>query len=149
MRVRGLPDGRFLKAACASGHLKEVGRSTGINAHSPRGWATTVLYRLTSAKAGASLLEGRSSGLSAMLAAHLNHFGNRFDADALVFTSERGHPVLQSGFRKNVFDPASLRAGIEPAPRANDLRTRPRRSWGELAPRSSRQQSSSATLPRP
>lgn len=40
--------------------------------------------------------------LAAMLAEHLNHHGNRFDASSLVFTNERGDPVLQSNFRKNV-----------------------------------------------
>jgi integrase len=60
--------------------------------------------------------------LSAMLAEHLNLYGNRFDASALVFTNELGHPVLQSNFRKNVFGPAARRAGIEPVPRVHDLR---------------------------
>jgi integrase len=62
------------------------------------------------------------AALSVMLAEHLNRFGNRFDAACLVFTNERGHPVLQSNFRKNIFGPAAKRAGIDPAPRVHDLR---------------------------
>jgi len=62
------------------------------------------------------------ASLSAMLADHLNHFGNRFDSDSLVFTGERGSAVLQSSFRKNVFGRAVERAGIERAPRVHDLR---------------------------
>jgi integrase len=62
------------------------------------------------------------AALSVMLAEHLNQFGNRFDASSLVFTNERGHPVLQSNFRKNIFGPAAKRAGIDPAPRVHDLR---------------------------
>jgi integrase len=60
--------------------------------------------------------------LAAVLAEHLNQYGNRFDPSALVFTNERGHAVLQSNFRKNIFGPAAARVGIEPAPRAHDLR---------------------------
>jgi integrase len=62
------------------------------------------------------------AALSVMLADHLNHYGNRFDAGSLVFTGERGNAVLQSSFRKNVFGRAVARAGIEPAPRVHDLR---------------------------
>jgi integrase len=62
------------------------------------------------------------ASLSAMLAEHLNQFGNRFDSSALVFTTDRGQPVLQSSFRKNVLTKAALRAGIDPVPRVHDLR---------------------------
>jgi site-specific recombinase XerD len=57
-----------------------------------------------------------------MLAEHLNHFGNRFDPGAVVFTNPQGEPISQASFRKNVFGPAAARAGIEPAPRVHDLR---------------------------
>jgi site-specific recombinase XerD len=57
-----------------------------------------------------------------MLAEHLNHFGNRFDPGAVVFTNPQGEPISQARFRKNVFRPAAVRAGIEPAPRVHDLR---------------------------
>lgn len=60
--------------------------------------------------------------LSAMLAEHLNRFGNRFDDSALVFTTERGQPVLQSSFRKNVLTKAAIRAGVVSVPRVHDLR---------------------------
>lgn len=60
--------------------------------------------------------------LSAMLAEHLNARGNRFDLSSLVFTNERGHPVLQSNFRKNIFQPAAKRAKVDPIPRVHDLR---------------------------
>ncbi len=62
------------------------------------------------------------ASLSAMLAEHLNRHGNRFDPTSLVFTNERGHPILQSNFRKNILQPAARRAKIEPVPRVHDLR---------------------------
>jgi integrase len=60
--------------------------------------------------------------LAAMLADHLNRYGNRFDLGSLVFTTEGGNAVRQSSFRQNVFSPAARRAGIEPTPRVHDLR---------------------------
>jgi integrase len=61
-------------------------------------------------------------GLSAMLADHLNRFGNRFDSGSLVFTTASGTAVSQSSFRQKVFWPAAKRASVEPAPRVHDLR---------------------------
>jgi integrase len=47
------------------------------------------------------------------LKAHLDGlFTNRFDPEALVFTTEYGRPVLQSNFRNRVFVPAAERAGV-------------------------------------
>jgi integrase len=88
------------------------------------------------------------TALSAMLAEHLNRFGNRFDPSSLVFTNERGHPVLQSNFRKNIFGPAAKRAGIELRPASTICGTQPRRSWPGRVTRSWRLRSSSATQPR-
>jgi integrase len=62
------------------------------------------------------------TSLAAMLGEHLNHFGNRFDPGAVVFTNPQGEPISQASFRKKVFGPAAARAGIEPAPRVHDLR---------------------------
>lgn len=45
-----------------------------------------------------------------------------FDPESLVFTNERGNPILQSNFRKNIIATAARRAGIQPAPRVHDLR---------------------------
>jgi integrase len=60
--------------------------------------------------------------LTAMLAEHLNVYGNRFDQQAVVFTNPRGEPISQASFRKNIFQPATRRAGIVPVPRVHDLR---------------------------
>jgi integrase len=60
--------------------------------------------------------------LAAMLADHLERFGNRFAQDAYVFTGPDGGQIRQNGFRRRVFQPAAERAGIEPVPTVHDLR---------------------------
>jgi integrase len=59
--------------------------------------------------------------LSTMLKDHLTTFGNRFDDSSLVFTTDRGQPVLQSSFR-HILQAAARRAGVVPVPRVHDLR---------------------------
>jgi integrase len=60
--------------------------------------------------------------LRAMLGEHVHTYGNRFDPESYVFTSERGSQVGQSNFRRRVFQPAAKRAGVTPTPTVHDLR---------------------------
>jgi integrase len=60
--------------------------------------------------------------LARMLKDHVATYSNVFDPDALVFTTARKTPILQSNFRKLVFQPAATRAKISPTPRVHDLR---------------------------
>jgi integrase len=53
---------------------------------------------------------------------HVDIYGNRFDPDDYVFTTERGAQVGQSNFRRRVFQPAAKRAGVTPMPTVHDLR---------------------------
>jgi integrase len=63
-----------------------------------------------------------SPRLRPILSDHLSLYANRFDSESLVFTAELGGPVSQSNFRKRVFQPAAVRAGIDPVPTVHDLR---------------------------
>jgi integrase len=63
-----------------------------------------------------------SPRLRPILAEHLSLYANRFDPESLVFTAELGGPVSQSNFRKRVFQPAALRAGVDPVPTVHDMR---------------------------
>jgi integrase len=60
--------------------------------------------------------------LRPILSEHLNLYSNRFNPEALVFTTEFGNPISQTNFRNRVFQPAAKRAGIEPVPTVHDLR---------------------------
>ena len=60
--------------------------------------------------------------LRKMVADHLDRFGNRFEADSLVFTAEGGGPVRQYNFRKRVFQQAARAAKIDPVPTVHELR---------------------------
>lgn len=73
-------------------------------------------------KTGQSRTVDIPADLCTMLREHLAVFGNRFDADSLVFTASEGGPVRQNNFRKRVFQPAAERAKITPTPTVHDLR---------------------------
>lgn len=60
--------------------------------------------------------------LRMMLKEHLMAFGNAFDPESFVFTTEHGAQVGQSNFRRRVFQPAAIRARVTPAPTVHDLR---------------------------
>lgn len=55
------------------------------------------------------------------LAAHLDQWAAP-DADGLVFPNRAGNPLISSSFTGNVFKPALVRAGLDPAVRIHDLR---------------------------
>jgi integrase len=63
-----------------------------------------------------------SPRLRPILSDHLSLYANRFDPESLVFTADLGGSVSQSNFRKRVFQPAAVRAGIDPPPTVHDLR---------------------------
>lgn len=68
---------------------------------------------------------GRVVVLPALVAAALARHVERFTdgrPTSLVFTMEGGGPLRQNAFRKRVFHPAAIRAGIVPPPRVHDLR---------------------------
>jgi integrase len=60
--------------------------------------------------------------LRKMLFDHITTYSNRFDHDALVFPGRDGGQLRQNTFRRQVFQPAAARAGIEPMPTVHDLR---------------------------
>jgi integrase len=60
--------------------------------------------------------------LRRMLHDHIATYGNRFDPEALVFPGRDGGQLRQNTFRRQVFQPAAARAGIEPTPTVHDLR---------------------------
>jgi len=67
-----------------------------------------------------------SPKLRAILREHLSVYANRFDAESLVFTAERGGPVRQGNFRRRIFQPAAKRAKVFDSngrvPTVHDLR---------------------------
>jgi integrase len=60
--------------------------------------------------------------LRTMLRDHLKIYGNLFDPEAFVFTTEKGMQIRQNNFRKRVWQPAVKKAGIDPIPTVHDLR---------------------------
>ena len=60
--------------------------------------------------------------LAEMLADHLDQFGNRFAKDLFVFIGPEGGQIRQNAFRKRIFQPAAVRAGISPEPTVHELR---------------------------
>jgi integrase len=60
--------------------------------------------------------------LRKLLHEHLTTYSNLFDPEALVFPGEQGGQLRQNAFRKRVFQPAAIRAGITPTPTVHDLR---------------------------
>jgi integrase len=64
--------------------------------------------------------------LRRMLTEHLQTFGNIFDPQSFVFTTQNGSQVSQNNFRKKVFQPAAMRAGVLDSdgkpPTVHDLR---------------------------
>ena len=60
--------------------------------------------------------------LAGVLTSHLAAYSQPEDSDARVFVNSYGDPIRQSSFRKNVFQPAARRVGIDPPPRVHDLR---------------------------
>ncbi len=57
-----------------------------------------------------------------MLKEHAVKYSAPLDPNALLFTATRNAPLRQSNFRRQVFQPAARRAGIDPRPRVHDLR---------------------------
>jgi integrase len=53
-----------------------------------------------------------SASLRETLRQHVLSYGNLFDPDSRVFTAEKGGPIAQSYFRREVFQPACRRLGI-------------------------------------
>jgi integrase len=60
--------------------------------------------------------------LRKMLTEHVTTYSNRFDPAAFVFPGERGGQLRQNAFRKRIFQPAAIRAGITRVPTVHDLR---------------------------
>jgi integrase len=60
--------------------------------------------------------------LRKMLKEHVTTYGNAFDPESFVFTTERGKQVGQGVWRKRVFQPAAVAAKVTPTPRVHDLR---------------------------
>lgn len=60
--------------------------------------------------------------LQVMLDEHVTKFGNAFDPESFVFTTEHGAQIGQNNFRKRVFQPAAVRANVTPTPTVHDLR---------------------------
>jgi integrase len=60
--------------------------------------------------------------LRRVLKEHLAAFGNVFDPEAFVFTTEKGLQVRQNNFRKRVWQQACKKAGVAPIPTVHDLR---------------------------
>jgi integrase len=60
--------------------------------------------------------------LRKLLTEHIATYSNRFDPEALVFAGEQGGQLRQNAFRKRVFQPAAVRAKVEPTPTVHDLR---------------------------
>jgi integrase len=72
--------------------------------------------------AGSERVVPISPKLRAILHEHLNNYGNRFDPESYVFTTEQGAQVRQNNFRKRVFQPAAARASVVPTPTVHQLR---------------------------
>lgn len=60
--------------------------------------------------------------LHKMLSEHMQKFGNASEPKSFVFTTEHGAQVGQNNFRKRVFQPAAVRANVNPTPTVHDLR---------------------------
>jgi integrase len=60
--------------------------------------------------------------LAAILKTHLAAHGTPLDPKSFVFTTAEGGQIRQNNFLKRIFQPAAMRAGIEPVPTVHDLR---------------------------
>jgi integrase len=90
------------------------------------------------------------TSLAAMLGEHLNHFGNRFDPGAVVFTNPQGEPIsLRRASARRSLGRRLHAQGSSPHQGSTICGTRPRLSWAGRGTHCWRLLSSSATRPRP